>query len=812
VKKIPLKLCKYSFFYIIIPLLILACIEVFLRYKGWGEDLFPWKEHIIGDKKIYTKNLAFYQQFFEHPVNPGEYEPYITMIQLPKPENTIRIFVFGESAALGWPDAKYSMGKFLETMLNMLYPEHHWEVYSTCFAGINSHIIRYLVKKSLFLQPDLVIFYMGNNEAHGTFGLYHSFRHSVPLPPWITQTHIQLQNFYLIQNLRNISLSMINKFSPLRRNRPIRYDDPKVEAVINNFEKNLESIIHTLQKKHIRILISTVGANLRDWPPIESFFREDITKPEYENWSKNFTEGLDALIENNLPKAKESFQKSLQIDSSPAILHFIFGWTLLVEGKEQQAREYFINACDKDGFSFVRSKSFINQTITKIAKENPHQNRSIRLASAVEALNKHAQKNISGDDMFIDSCHPNFYGTYIISCTFLDNIIQHFSLEPLPIPSYEEVKIRMGIIENKEQECSFLARRELPLSLLYFGDESQIIDFHEVLNALKQKNNLSLSHVINQTSIHNKKSIETIFFLFSRNPDHTNFAIICLEILNNLGCFQQSLEIAKDLCDRFPTNFNYYNLLFDFAYKAHNKEFAKLALEKIKNFYILESSYKYNLLKWLIQQNENENILEICNELLTKPFTSPFHKPLPKCILINNKKELSFQKKLEEWNEILKNNIWSYDSYQFVYNQADTPEKKKLFKHTLLDIIKKEPKSSVPYTFLSIIYEDENNLDQSIEMIQKCISYSPGNLYHYYELTRILTLKAEQISKKGNQEQANDFLEKAVELFPYYGPAWLQLINTCYLMGDEKGALEKTFEWQEIQNKEIMKYIREIIF
>lgn len=805
------KLCKYLFFYLIIPILILAGIEGFLRYKGWGENRFPWKEQVVGDEKIYTKNLAFYQQFFEHPVNPLEYEPHITVIQLPKPENTIRIFIFGESAALGWPDSSYSMGKFLEVMLNMLYPEHRWEVFNLCFAGINSHIIRYLVENSLFLQPDLAIFYMGNNEAHGTFGLLHSFKNSIPLSPLIVQTHIYLQNLYLAQKLREWTI-VLGISHPQKPMQTIRWDDPKVNIVKNNFEENLKSIINTLNKQHIPVFISTIGANLRDWLPIESWFRKDTTNAEAEKWFEYFNKGLNFLRGNNITEAKDTFKQAMQIDSSPAILNFFFAWSLLAENNEEEAIQYFLEACEKDGFGFVRAKPFINQSITKITKEYS-QTKNVSLIPVAENLSQHAIKNIPGNDLFIDSCHLNFYGSYITACSYLQKIIQYYSLKPNPAPSFEDVQIRLGITKNKEYEYYSNAYIELPPNLIYFPEGCKTFNYKGFLNQLKETIIPSSSEDFSQTYRYDPKNTEMIFNTLTDTPDDINLSFICLDILKNLGSFREGILKTMELCKFYPNNINLYYLLFVFAYYADDKETVEYALDKIKNFAIYPQDIYLNIsLKWAIKQDKIEESIRISKKLIAQTRYLPLQKTLAQCVLINEDKNLTFQQKMAQWEEILQKNPWSFDSFEYISNQVQTKTHEDMFKEVLLKLIQKDTKSPLPYTFLSRIFEKEDKIQQAIEILQKAILVSPSSIFIYYKLTCLITKKAEQLLIKGDIEEGNRLLEEAVQIFPYYAPAWLNLIDTCSLLNDEQGLLEKLTEWQEMQNKEIMKYIWEIIY
>ncbi len=809
--KIIKVLYKYFLLYLFIPLLILAGVEGFLRYKGWGENRHPWRERVFENKRFYTKNMAFYQQFFEHPIYPGELEPFITMIQLPKPENTLRIFVFGESAALGWPDSSYSIGNFLLAMLNTLYPEYNWEVFNVCFAGINSHIIRYLVENSLFLQPDLAIFYMGNNEAHGTFGLLHSFRNSIPLSPWIVQTHIHLQNLYLVQQLRKVAL-MVKQVLPKRTMRIVRWDDRRVNIVAKNFEDNLRSIIEILDREHIPVFVSTIGANLRDWLPIESWFREDISKEEVEEWNKYFGEGLSLLSVENILQAKETFAKALKIDPTPAILNYFFAWTLLLEGDEPQAKKYFLEACDKDGFGFVRSKSFINEVIQGVSKSFTD-NQNVRLIPIAEELSTHAQNHIPGNDLFVDSCHLNFYGTYVIARAYLREIIKKFSLPSRNIPSYEDTKFRLGITRDKEKQLGIFFQDNKPLNLIYFPDGFKSLNYEGITNQLQH-------YIVNSTfqqtpsnGQFNSEDIEKLFDLLDICPENKIFLLSCLDVLNNLGAFRQGLTIAKKICDEHLATVNDYFILFDFACNVNDRENAELALRKIGEvFDFPEEIYTYHALRWAIKQEQKEKAVEMSRKLVSFSLALPMYKALAHCVLINEENNLSFSEKLAKWKEVLQKNLWSFDSFQYVFKQIRNEQEREMFKEILSEMIQNNVKSALPYILMAHMFEDENNITSAIEMFQKSISVSPDNLFSYYELTRLFTKKAEELLLAGNCDEANIILEQAVQIFPYYAPAWLNLMDTCLLLGDEPGYWKKLTEWQEIQNKDIMRYLWEIAY
>jgi hypothetical protein len=67
--------------------------------------------------------------------------PQAYAIPAEKPQGTFRIFVLGESAAMGDPDPAYGFSRYLEVMLRERYPAMNFEVVNTGSVAINSHVL-----------------------------------------------------------------------------------------------------------------------------------------------------------------------------------------------------------------------------------------------------------------------------------------------------------------------------------------------------------------------------------------------------------------------------------------------------------------------------------------------------------------------------------------------------------------------------------------------------------------------------------------------------------------------------------------------
>jgi hypothetical protein len=87
-----------------------------------------------------------------------------------KATGTTRIFVFGESAAMGDPEPAFGLPRMLQAMLELRFPSNRFEVINVAMTAINSHVVREIARDCVPLEGDVWVVYMGNNEVIGPFG------------------------------------------------------------------------------------------------------------------------------------------------------------------------------------------------------------------------------------------------------------------------------------------------------------------------------------------------------------------------------------------------------------------------------------------------------------------------------------------------------------------------------------------------------------------------------------------------------------------------------------------------------------------
>jgi hypothetical protein len=156
-----------------------------------------------------------------------------------KGTNTVRIVVFGESAALGDPQPAFGLPRMLEAILELRYPGTRFEVVNAAMTAINSNVILPIARDCAGADADIWVIYMGNNEVIGPFGAGTVFGQQVPPLPLI-RANLALKTTrtgQLMDTLRcEIQKPPMGKSEwggmEMFLDQQIRADDPRMSAVL----------------------------------------------------------------------------------------------------------------------------------------------------------------------------------------------------------------------------------------------------------------------------------------------------------------------------------------------------------------------------------------------------------------------------------------------------------------------------------------------------------------------------------------------------------------------------------------------------
>src|SRR5271157_4666458 len=256
---------------ILVPILILVIVEVTLRLSGVGFSTELLVPCTLRGQPASCYNLFFPAPFFP----PGMIKtPQAYAIPAKKTPGTFRIFVLGESAAMGDPDPAYGFIRYLEVMLRERFPSMTFEVVNTGSVAINSHVLLPIANGLATKRPDVFIIYSGNNEVVGPYGPGTALTSSgMSLP--VIRTSIFVRSTRIGQLLTKLGTQkrewggmemFLDKQVPDR--------SPLMKHVYENFESNLRDTVAAARNSGARVIVSTVATNLKDCGPFASQHRE----------------------------------------------------------------------------------------------------------------------------------------------------------------------------------------------------------------------------------------------------------------------------------------------------------------------------------------------------------------------------------------------------------------------------------------------------------------------------------------------------------------------------------------------------------
>jgi tetratricopeptide (TPR) repeat protein len=395
---------------ILAPVLFLGGCEGILRLWGYG---FSTSFLVKTDSgHAYRANDKFTWRFGCHEV------PDYFAIPVTKPAGTVRIFIFGESAAFGTPDPSFNFGRILEVMLRRNYPDVRFEIVNTAIMGINSHAILPIVQECAAQNPDLFIVYMGNNEAVGfcapgsqSIGLI-AHLSLIRGSLWLKSTRIGQFIDRIVHGSADKPAAS-QQDDELYRRSHVATDDPRRAAVCDNFRANLSDICQIARRAGVRTILSTVAVNLRDQPPFGSLHRANLTSDDAARWDAAYGEGKLAEGRGQYPQAIAQYEAAAKIDDHFAELHFRLARCCLASSQYEGARQHFQLARYWDALPF-RADARLDEIVRELAGSGGP---GVRLVDAERALAdcKASEQHIPGEALFYEHVHLRFAGHYEVA-------------------------------------------------------------------------------------------------------------------------------------------------------------------------------------------------------------------------------------------------------------------------------------------------------------------------------------------------------------------------------------------------------------
>lgn len=426
---------------------LLCFVEMMLRSVDHGYPTTFFLEDPVSGTVM--ENERFVWQFY---TTESSLKPHPFRFAAKKNSGTLRIFVLGESAALGTPEPAFSFSRILDRMLRHRYPEQQFEVINLAMRGINSHMIRVIAQESIAYDPDLILLYMGHNELVGWQAPGPDTK-PVPSMHWI-RLQQSLRSSKLGQWLRaSVSswrgLEESSQDMEFFRKHRLHPDDPRREQVLDRFQQNVDEILSAYSAADIPVLMGTVLANERDFPPMGSLHPKDWGTATATAFDDAVAKGELAQREGSQQDAIAHFQDALRLDPRYAELHYRLGRLFLQMDDMKSARLHLRAARDCDALPF-RAPTACNTIVSDLARTK-HSSSSIILVDLDQLVRSGSSgaATIPGMEWFYEHVHFRFQGDYWMASYFYPFVQQSLKL-PTDDPELESERL-LSLVEAGKQ-------------------------------------------------------------------------------------------------------------------------------------------------------------------------------------------------------------------------------------------------------------------------------------------------------------------------------------------------------------------------
>jgi len=418
---------------IVVPVALLVAVELGLRLFDVG-----YPTSLLQPCTIHGRSAACYNLFFPAPFfPPGMIKtPQAYAIPADKPPGTFRIFVLGESAAMGDPDPAYAFSRYLEVMLRERFPATTFEVVNTGSVAINSHVSLIIARELAKQRPDVFIIYSGNNEVVGPYGPGTALTSSAMSLP-VIRSSIFLRSTRIGQLLTKVGTQR-REWGGMEMflDKQVPASSPLMKDTYANFESNLRDTVAAARNSGAKVIVSTVASNLKDCSPFASQHREGLSQSDLRTWSGLVQQASDLEKERSYDEALKLYLSALRIDDQYAELEFRIARCLWKLGDYQGAKEHFARARDLDTLRF-RADSKINDINRSVASSVP----GAELVDAEAILAQQSPNSVIGSELVYEHVHLTPAGAYLLARAMFLAIAGQFAGHPLQdseVPSQTE--------------------------------------------------------------------------------------------------------------------------------------------------------------------------------------------------------------------------------------------------------------------------------------------------------------------------------------------------------------------------------------
>ena len=396
--------CKKALVFSLIPLALLLVTSTVLISSLEKRGLI---DTVRFDDRIHCAPVNFLK------IEDGQYvidekSMIRTTFPVKKAKNTFRIIMTGGSFAMGSPyntqssapeNLRGGIPNWLQAELQARYSSIKFETINAAAGGQSSLRVKEIVREMVRAEPDLIVVATGNNEGS--------------LPPTNLNVPLHQWNIY-----RAMKKSLLR--SPNLHERPDLGHNEQIPADhIFGLVANVFKIVEIVKKNKIPLILATIPVNLKFNDP----------RPMNKPLDQAFIQGQKLMKNGDYLHAIEAFEQSGVVPER---------WRLAAQcheflGQFEQARENYF-----DCFPIPAILSQ-NVDLRLIGKQQ-----QVIIADLEKAAFDLSPHGITGDSLFLDLCHMNWKGYYLMTQEILRvlhdaKLIPAAPNEPFPKPTMDEL-------------------------------------------------------------------------------------------------------------------------------------------------------------------------------------------------------------------------------------------------------------------------------------------------------------------------------------------------------------------------------------
>ncbi|MBL8849539.1 MAG: hypothetical protein JNG89_07640 [Planctomycetaceae bacterium] len=435
---------------IVLGLSPLLGFEVLCRVFDWGrpalhDDPFVGFSSIrplfvLSDDRSRYEIPAARQRFFCAESFPARKLP-----------GDFRIFCLGGSTVQGRPFAtETSYTSWLEITLNAAQPDRHWDVINCGGVSYASYRLIPILHEVLTYQPDLIILDTGHNEFLEARSFDHLQDRGAAVNAALSAA-ARLRTFTLIRE-QYLRLNGKSSAAP-SEGRPLlpeevdalldyqngleeyRRDEAWRDGVVKEFEFHLRELVQIAQDAGVPMLLVNPCSNLRDFPPIKSLHRDNLTKQELAEWDALCAAAgvhMDAGAAE-LPDAIACLEQACRIDPEHALSFYHLGHCYLAAQRTADARRMFEQALALD-ICPLRMLKPMSESLLRVARET-----GTPCVDAQALFESLSRDGLVGDQWLVDHVHPSIAGHQVFADALADKFIE--LQMAVPVADWAERKV-----------------------------------------------------------------------------------------------------------------------------------------------------------------------------------------------------------------------------------------------------------------------------------------------------------------------------------------------------------------------------------